>query len=889
MARLDQHIVLVNEYTLKNAMGPGGSRGGTPGSYVTRYMARHGASEPIAPIRRDRLDQFVTRYMARDTAVDKALKLSDTANDPRYFDTSISSTVHDDGGMYKRGSKKKTLAQRRADRRARRAKEKEQAKADAARYAELAGEKDIEQSVAFQRQQRGFALQSDMEKVSGYGGVAFSQDDISLSHEQVIEDANTIQRLFEQGHTVNKTVLSFDQEYLERNGIIPPGLDIKAPGDYRGHVDQLKLRASIQQGLRRMAATGWDDMRYVGVIQVDTENVHCHLAIVDAGYGRRAVDGTQRGKLNDHERSILRRGMDNWLDRHKTMAHLSSAVDYEKRSVVSYVKRWAYESIARESVGQFIVACLPQDQRLWRAQSNAEEMAKPNRLVRELVEERISLPGSPMWQAMVDVNEYADERVKREGLTVSEREQLVDTGRERIITASMNGVYNVLAAIPDVDKTVHTPLLTSMSWDYELLLDYTAHKNSEDSTQGSTSRDQVEDSGQPTMEEFALRLRSYTSRLHHHERLRDEYEEKMRVWREAYGDDEASDSSRVMYEFYSVENDYHRRAIAKYRHFLDFVPPSEDFQSQWDDIQRQGDTIVALKALRGDRSLPKMADADEAEALGKEIYGVSGGGLLVATGGQGQVERQILDDRIERMTADYESRVEDIRRQWVDVSARLEVAHDSGDGVNNDDATTPSVVNLSDGRYVDNTDEATIYTPGAPVQVRLAPEFDFADVRGVDLHDMGYDWLRDQHVGSQVMGEYNRLYQARYDAVVNAQAWLEATDQGEFVDSELGAVRREVEAMGKVADEVGSTSLLASKLRQRVRELAIRRQRQRELDEISSEAVDNQDGYQEVSAGRDADPAWYRPLSFKLDQMVAARMNSAMDASATREVRGMVD
>ena len=38
---LKQNIVVVNEYTIKNNSGKGGSRGGSPGDYVLRYMARN--------------------------------------------------------------------------------------------------------------------------------------------------------------------------------------------------------------------------------------------------------------------------------------------------------------------------------------------------------------------------------------------------------------------------------------------------------------------------------------------------------------------------------------------------------------------------------------------------------------------------------------------------------------------------------------------------------------------------------------------------------------------------------------------------------------------------------------------------------------------------------
>ena len=67
---LDRSIVIVNEYTVKNSSGSGGSRGGTPGAYVTRYMARDLATEQVAPIIKNSAQAYITRYMARDNAVE---------------------------------------------------------------------------------------------------------------------------------------------------------------------------------------------------------------------------------------------------------------------------------------------------------------------------------------------------------------------------------------------------------------------------------------------------------------------------------------------------------------------------------------------------------------------------------------------------------------------------------------------------------------------------------------------------------------------------------------------------------------------------------------------------------------------------------------------------
>lgn len=383
MGTLKQSIVVVNEYTIKTETGKnGGSRGGSPGAYVTRYMARELATEPIAPTKRQDLDSFVTKYMARADAVESMLA------DHRAGEAAIA------GAGRTSGYDAPTLAGRRLQRSAKRALEK------------------MRKAVSGREQVGPAELKSEFAAAQGDGGVAFGHNGVSLSHETLHSDAKQIQELFDRGHTVMKTVLSFDHEYLRSMGLVPDDMEIDPEtgtprrGAYRGQLDQLKLRLAVMDGLARMSRVAdFDNLKYVGVIQVDTAHVHAHLAMVDAGPGRRAKDGTQKGKLSAREMGLLRSGLDSSLDRHRKIQHLSSAVGYQRRSVNAFVRRWAYESLSVSARAQFILACLPEDRGLWRALSNRKEMAKANRLVRELVEERLASPDSPMQDALAQVRE----------------------------------------------------------------------------------------------------------------------------------------------------------------------------------------------------------------------------------------------------------------------------------------------------------------------------------------------------------------------------------------------------------------------------------------------------------------------------------------------------
>lgn len=673
---LKQDVIIVNEYSVPLPSGSKkkGSRGGTPGDYVTRYMAREMATESLAPIRRQRTDEFIMRYMARESATE-------------------STEVRD-----RRSLKRKMAA------------------------------------------------------AQGEGGVAFGYDQVSLSHEHLQLASADIQSLFDRGHTVMKTVLSFDQEYLRKHKIIPQDFVCEQRGDYRGHIDQMKLRLAVMHGLERMGKLLYDDLRYVAVIQVDTEHVHCHLAMVDAGRGTLAADGTQKGKISARARSLLRRGVDSWLDEKKTVRHLTSAVGYERRNVTTFVKRWAHQQMLRESLPQFLLACLPDDRRLWRYGTNHPAMRKPNRIVHQIVQEVLDRPGSPFVQAMAEVHKYADHRRRQEDLGADEWRSLIATGRERIQERSINAVYALLRQLPEDALRVRTPMLDVMGMDYEVLAQRAGKDKDVDDLVG-----------------FGFRLRSFSTRLEHHTERREHYHEQVRMWEAAEAQGRASEASRAVYDLYLVEEDYHARVAAKYRKFLAFRPVSSSWYRDWSDVAAYGDRLVSLESMRRDQSLRRTKDEQEAERLGLEIYGQSGGRLVSRADTSAL---RVLEERVRRMRATYAVKLDDLRVGLASKGLRLTISTDPATG----------------------RDE--------PV-VEAGAEYPFEDVKGLDLHHMKYDFSQDVEVGERTLATFAAAAKRRSAALRAAMEYLQAS--GQHAESDELPVS-DIRSMSAMADRLTRSS-----------------------------------------------------------------------------------
>lgn len=457
-------------------------------------------------------------------------------------------------------------------------------------------------------------IKRSMRKSQKYGGVAFGYGDVALSDEALKRASKDIQMQFDNGKTVLKTVLSFDEEYLREHGVISEDFHCVKKGDYRGHIDQLKLRMAIMNGLEKMGRQ-YDDLQYVGVIQVDTKHVHCHLAMVDRGRGNLAADGTQKGKLSERAKATLRRGVDMWLDEKQTVRAMSSSVVYDKRNALCYIKKYTHKTMSEHGFSQFLLACLPENKNWWRASTNRKEMRKANALVREFVNELLEEPNSGYREAMQSVERYANYRKEREDLSVTDYERLIREGQRRIVEDCMNGVYGVLKQIPDVQKQVRTPMLESMAQDYE---------------------EMAAEAASDPMVEFGFRLRSYSSRLSYHRKEYHKYQD-LRQSYEQTSDKEAA--SAPLGDFFQAEAEYNEMLMSKYQHFLTFLPADEDIEEEFEKLIKRKQALKNLQDMRADKAFRKMKNAEVAQEYGMRVYGQYGGARMLTS-------PEIIDSRI---------------------------------------------------------------------------------------------------------------------------------------------------------------------------------------------------------------------------------------------------
>ena len=665
---LKQSIVVVNRFTMKS--GSGGTRGSTPGSYVSQYMGRDDAVERIPPVRLMNTDEFIQRYMARKSATERL-------------------------------------------------------------------DLDVPE------------VQAQVEAADKAGGIAFGYGSVSLSDEKFKAASRDIQEQFDKGKTVMETVVSFTDDYLKETGVVSEDFELTHKGAYKGNVDQLKLRMAIMAGMDNMARD-YDNLQYVGCIQVDTRHVHCHLAMVDKGKGKLAPDGTQRGKISSSSKNKLRRGIDNFLDGYSKLKTMTSSLLYDKRNALCYVKKFTHKAMEQQGFSQLLMASLPEDKTKWRAGSKAKDMRRPNAILRGYVMEVLQQPDSGFEAAMDSIKHYAGSRRKREGLSRKEYRKLCQNGKEALITDCMNGVYGVMKSVPESEKVPAAPMLATMAIHERVMA------RSDGLVDGySELRGAQEGAGGlgniMGLLEFGTRLKTYKGRLDRHKAASKTFRDTGAALHQQKN---ISEPAKAVVQYIDFEAEYQTRLACKYQNFLNFVPSREDYQDDFDKLLAYKDKLDGVTRMRRDKTMRQMK-AKTAEAYGQSVYGAHGGRFMAIAPSVLELRQQMMEARYGKMQRNFASKL-----------------FENGMSLQRNSATG---------------------------ELRVANQtlYPFEDVKALDLHHLGFDLSKKPPVSEQYAWQFVQTAHVRQELYNRASEYLEKTGQQDFIKMLPG---RDVAMMSEVAE-----------------------------------------------------------------------------------------
>lgn len=542
---LKQDIVIRSEYTNNARSAPGkGSRGASPGQYVMRYMAREDATEVLAPVKQ-------------------------AAGAEMSFFTPLEGEGYDGAGFMRYIARSEATEQLKAKQ-----------------------DEDLQDADAFGSP---LVLKHKFRKIDRQSGRAFGTEGISLSHRELESASERIQEAFDAGHSVQKIIVSFTEDYLRETGVLDPQFKHKGRGSYKGHIDQLKLRQAITDGVNQMIKAGrFSDPEWVGTIQLDTSHVHAHIALVDKSFStsRMRDDGADRGKINEREKKMFRKGVHFSLEDMKELKSFHKQASLERQNVVAFVKDYAYSTLSENTPIQLLMAALPKDRRQWRYGTNRASMKHPNVMAKEIVERVFEREPeqSGYAAAMQAVHDYANESSERNKLTREEREDLVVEGRERIVERSVNGLYKSLKKIDPSMLRIRTTM--------------TDIQSSSDEELAQALKSKSTTSGGFDAAAFTLRVRGYNKRQTVHTEKAREHFTMAAEYDSAKEQGLVDDTAHVMRLYYEEEQRYHMGLADKYRKFMSFHHPKDRenvnaLRPVYEDLTQRFQTIQSDEAETG--------------------------------------------------------------------------------------------------------------------------------------------------------------------------------------------------------------------------------------------------------------------------------------------------
>ena len=468
-------------------------------------------------------------------------------------------------------------------------------------------------------------------KTQKRGGVAFNEHELSLSYKDLVLSSKEIQDAFHNGKTVMKTIISFDEEYLRKYGIIPDDFKLRYRGDYKGNIDQMKLRYAISCGMER-ASEDYDDLHYVGTIQVDTEHIHCHLAMVDMGIGNITDDGTQRGKISAATKNKIRHGIDTALVDASEVHFMASSVRLDNSNRMLNCNQFIYRNMNLYGAPQQIMTVLPDDRKFWHAGSGKKEMEQADKLCRAYVEHMLLQDGSGFEDTMQTILQYADMRQKEEHLDDEQKEKIIKNGWEAVIKEGMNDVYGILRESPMAVQDA-TPV------------------------QNLAAQEILHPSFKNDLQDFVYRVRTYKERHNRHKNEANRFGGYIKDYEEERRNGNVSDDSYMLYNYFKVEQEYQSMLVGKYTHFVKVDVPVDRMVLEYIELSQRARRIQSMMLLYDDDSVREM-DADEAEGYGREKYDVYGGRYIVE-------EPEIFAERIRQSKNRY-------RMDYAEFQSRLD-------------------------------------------------------------------------------------------------------------------------------------------------------------------------------------------------------------------------
>lgn len=708
------------------------------------------------------------------------------------------------------------------------------------------------------------AFSDNLHKLNGLDGRAFGDKGVAYSGSLLQSEAKHVQDLFDKGHVILKTIVSFRTEYLQAHGVIPADFVPQGRGSLKGQVDQLKLRHAVNNGVALMTRrSGFVDPTWCGAVQVDTNHVHAHLVIAEqSGHtDRLATNGEERGEINSYEKDLIRTGINNDLRDMSRVKSLHSQVDINRRDYVSKVRDVALNEFETSAKLQQIVASLPKDKRLWRYNSNALIMEQPNHLMDDYLfdmthRHRVD---KSYQRAVFAISNYANLQQSQNHLTGEETTKIRQNGLKLLQTRLANTVYSSIKQyLKDKPLTTDTSYIEAGAKGLdelrqEMVNSKATGKNSK------TGGVEAEDESVLEMNRFLYRLGSHKRRYQEYSKAEDTYDELIKDYdKKTEEATNVNPQSVALRMFYISAHLYNARLSDKYRFFFN--------GGHKNDKEKTKRFLLEQRTLENDyRRLQDQADDkidDRANKLvDRLLYDNGLEGVRSLSVDPANPDGETMTDALRRyqrtgvLSKSAQTFLNELGRQrpvYADAGNVLKAQQETGNKILSSDYLKDSAMTYVDdlADYYDRRRHAgllrgedlfdaksvkadllagTLSVRDLPKPAVLRPSDDllnndyFNRIKALDLHDLTYDF--DPHQKRTVDPKYSTQYlnevRGLQTSLGNAQHFMSSTGQhNDYFDKlsdkldqhvDFGKTVQQIDAIPEIDDRQKFTALTGSR------------------------------------------------------------------------------
>ena len=347
----------------------------------------------------------------------------------------------------------------------------------------------------------------------------------------------------------------------------------------------------------------------------------------------------EKGMINDKTKDRMRYSLTRSLTKTRDIRPYVNQITNKRQLTKTMTRTTAFYNAVTAEKLQILQASLPDNKKMWRADSNAKAMDRPHEIVNDIVDDLWTRHDNGVRLKDFDnaVVDYIDARQSDEQFDDEMRQDLYQNAYMRLRRETINSIYQDMKKLKDKDKKVEIPKYSIKATSTEALQNEIVDMHSSDY--------------QPQIYDNLIlneqRQRGYNNRFKDSFYKANHYKKEIQKYDYLDNQNLTSEDSKVVREHYLKEYQHNVRVSDKYA-YINMGPESGISKERFEEVK--GSDLVDMLYDYGpkdDRSIPKhIADMYYEQSKGREDALNETLSYLVKTGQFKQYEmmRQQRDD-----------------------------------------------------------------------------------------------------------------------------------------------------------------------------------------------------------------------------------------------------